>query len=114
MEPAGLSKNGVRKCLACYFVNCMDVAYWNFAECMRTSDKNARVSNNSKPGREMRNRFDAVMSFVNSSLETLMAAVLSEVEELGEAVQAAATLQEVMRHQLGCTSSRFDIDAQTD
>ena len=40
-----------------------------------------------------------------------MAAVLPEVEQLAEAVEAASALEEVVAHELGCAGSRLDVDA---
>lgn len=43
-----------------------------------------------------------------------MAAVLPEVEQLAEAVEAAPALEEVVAHELGCAGARLDVDAQAD
>jgi hypothetical protein len=49
-----------------------------------------------------------------SRVARLMAAVLPEVEQLAEAVEAASALEEVVAHELGCAGSRLDVDAQAD
>jgi aryl carrier-like protein len=54
-------------------------------------------------------RFDAAVSFVNLDGDALVAAVLPEVEELRQAVQAAAALEEIVSHELGRAGSRFDV-----
>jgi hypothetical protein len=43
-----------------------------------------------------------------------VASVLPEVEKLGQAVEAATALQEVVAHQLTGTRARLDVDAETD
>ena len=44
----------------------------------------------------------------------LVAAVLSEVEQLRQARQAASALEEVVANQLPCAGARLDIDTKTD
>jgi hypothetical protein len=52
--------------------------------------------------------------FSRLTFPRLVAAVLPEVEQLAEAVEAASALEEVVAHKLGRTGTALNVDTETD
>lgn len=64
--------------------------------------------------RRGRTRYAVAASCCRGLALRLVAAVLPEVEQLAEAVEAASALEEVVAHELGRAGARLDVDAQAD